>query len=198
MKGIIDRTEGLPQRLNSPESSPAAHFRGLLVSLFECPAAQLAGVRREIADHIVRAADPTTLLEQLIDWCVERRSEGGLHRAIDTLSQTHDLPFDYAGHFRADDVTRWSRDIVTDWHPNDDIWFILLSAIGRAATDRDRAVRFIWSCASAGNRGVREAVVEGLSAVGTPGAIEHLEALATADPDPMIRQLASLELDDLR
>lgn len=172
-------------------------FRRLLKAGLECSGTHLPEVRDTVASWLNRARDPIPYVKEMLRWCLRRRSEGGLHFAIDVLSQTGELAMQYARQFQGDDAARWSRHVTTRQHPNDDAWRVLLVAASRASASEPDRLILLLSCWSAGNRGIREAIVDGLGELGTPTARRLLDRLARRADDPLIRQVAAQTRDDL-
>jgi len=172
-------------------------LRGLVERLFECPAKHLAGLRKDVAHRILRETDRSPSIEELLSFCIQRRSEGGLNLATDILSLVPDLAVDYARVFLLKDVQRWSREQTLAWHPNDDVWFILLRAAPYANMDKDSLLELMTLCLGAGNRHIRAAAVEGLLRLHTPQARDVLQRLTNEDPDPLIQSTAKEALEEM-
>ncbi len=188
----FDRNEFLPNvatRLHG--------FRALLRAGLECPGSGLAIVRETVADWLNRARDPIPYVKELLRWSIRRRGEGAIGFATDVLSQTGELAMQYARQFQGDDAARWARGVTPQSHPNDDAWRILLVAASRASANEFDRLNLLLSCFGAGNRGIREAIVDGLGELGTPPARRLLEWLANKDRDPLIRRVAAATRDDL-
>jgi len=180
---------------NVPTRMPV--FKGMLRAGIECPGSEIANVRADIADWLNRARDPIPYVKELLRFCIARRSEGGLGFAADILSLTGELALQYALQFQGRDASRWSKEATIGSHPNDDVWRVLLVASCRASQDHDERMNLLLSCLKAGNRGIREAVVEGLGIEGSKVASLILARIAGHDPDPLIRQVAGQIRDDI-
>lgn len=174
-----------------------AKFRSLLRQLFDCQPKQADRLFAEAKKRMLQAANPQRYIDELLDACVARRSENGIYLATDILADTGDLALEYALDFRFQDVERWSDEPETRYHPHDDVWTILLRAAGRANKTKDEYLLLLETCLSAGNRGIRESVVDGLQALATDKARAILTELANADPDPLIVRLAREALTEL-
>lgn len=164
-------------------------------TLLSCPHTD----RKHYHDKAVRmisvSLDPMPYVEAILNLCIAVRSEGGLEIASAILSDSDELAvisLIYAIRLRSQDVQRWSETPEFRYHRNDDAWTVLLRAASRVRGQDQRADYFflLKSCLSAHNRGLREAVVDGLQALATKDAKDLLDHLASLDPDPLIARMA--------
>ncbi len=174
-----------------------AIFRHLIRQLVKAPATLIANLRQEAIKELRRSLDPTRYITVLLEICLANRNNGGLDFAIDVLSQSGDLALEYALEFYKEDCRDWAQlpEIVS--RSNDDVWFILLRSAARANINPMECMAVMRTCLQAGNRGIREAVVEGLYDLRTIEAKGLLSQIAGQDKDPFIRQLAQDNLRDL-
>lgn len=185
-------------RVESQEGSIAAtftcHYARAMVSV---PVAQRAQLRQRIVTILRRARDADRCIDELLRVCASEGGPDGLDAAIDVLAKVGPLVFDYAWAYLKQDVRNWEPSSDRAYQPNDDYWYILLRAVGRANVPEKERYRFIASCANAASRGIREGVVEGLRDLGTNAAKERIRRFAREDEDAFIRKLANEALDDL-
>lgn len=191
-----DRLRGRVQRMLR-EIPRLREFRRTVQQLLACPGIQKAHWRRIVVERLRAAPTPMAYVEALLDLCLLKRGGDGLDVGIDVLSQTGDLALNYARAFRIQDAPRWAKGPEIGHHPHDDIWYILLRAASRSCASEEDRLQLLTSCVEAGNRGIREAVVEGLSDLNTLRAQQLLRTLAHQDPDAFIRRIAQEALDDV-
>jgi hypothetical protein len=146
--------------------------------------------------QLTEAADARPYLQILLDRCVAYRSEDGLELATTVLTQSGNLALMFAQDFLTQDRARWAKDKDTRYHPCDDIWTVLIRAACRQEGLKDESLALLRQCLLARNRGLREAVVDGLHDLATPGARDLLATL-TDDLDPLVARLAREALGDI-
>lgn len=173
------------------------HFARAMLS---CPATSRAFFRNRIIDLLKKAQDSERLercLDELLHICTTEGGPHGLDAAIDVLARLGPLVLDYAWNYLERDIRNWTPNSERAYQPNDDCWYVLLRAVGRASVSDKERFRFITCCIHAQSRGMREAVVEGLRDLGTPAAKVRISRLATEDQDEFIRKIAREALADL-
>lgn len=170
-----------------------SYFARKLVS---CPTTERARYRNQLVGLLKRAQQPWICIDQLLHICTREGGPDGLDAAIDVLARMGTLIVEYAWLFLGTDVRDWTPDSERAYQPNDDYWYVLLRAVGRADVAREERFRFIACCASAESRGIREGVVEGLRDLGGPVARERLVRMAREDTDTFIRSLAREALEE--
>jgi hypothetical protein len=155
-------------------------------------------LRAEVVERLRLGPDPGGCLEALLCGCTQRGGPDGLDIAIDVLAQCGDLAADRAGKLWYEDAGRWAGSSPHPrHHREDDVWYILLRAVGRSEIDRWRKLTVLACCAFDGPVGVREAAVRGLGDADGPHAARLLRRVADADPSRAVREAADEVLADL-
>jgi hypothetical protein len=190
--------------VQTPESSSQTQAAGLV--FFRHLAQQLAAsnhheraARREAVIERLRASrDPIGYIGELLDQCViEHRSEG-LDIAIDVLSHFGVHVIEFARQFWKKDVKRWAPSATSPrHHTRDDIWYVLLRAVGASGLDAWQKLPMLSYCAADGPPNVREASIRALADVGHPLAIRLIKRLGGSDKSAMVREAAEEVLADL-
>lgn len=179
---------------SSPKGSIAETLTCHLTrAMLACRPAHRALFRNQILGLLEKADDPDgaeRCIDKLLHICAAEGGSSGLDAAIDVLAKTGPLVLEYSWDYLKWDVRSWTPSTERAYRPNDDYWYILLRAVGRAAVSENERFRFLTCCAHAEPRGIREAVVEGLRDLGTKAARERISRFATEDPDEFIRTIA--------
>lgn len=173
-------------------------FRNTIRELLHCPAQRVAALHNEAGNQIRLALDPVPYVEALLDLCISNRSAGSMDFAIDLLAQMGELALRFAQEFYNEDAPRWANQPTFALRFNGDVWFVLLRSAARAQVNPRELLALLRACLTAGNRGIREAAVEGLYDLRTPEAKRLLAEVATKDADPLIQRLAHDNLNDLK
>jgi hypothetical protein len=180
-----------------PLSTPERlEFQRLLERLYSSRGISRRELHQQVVDRLVQSKNPYPLVKELLDFCIARRSEEGLEIGTDILADADDLALDFGRRFFRQDSQRWSHETDTRYHENDDRWTILIRAAGRNPKNKLALLNLLEKCLTAHNRGLSEAVVEGLRAIGGPEAVQLLRGLVT-DNDPLIARIAKSALSEL-
>jgi hypothetical protein len=170
----------------------------LVRRLIDAPHRDRPALRAEVVARLRTGPDRGDCLDTLLRECTERGGPDGLDLAIDALAQCGTLAADRARDLWHDDVPRWA---AAPPHPrlhrDDDVWYVLLRAVGRAEADPWRKLTILAYCALDGTPAVREAAVRGLGDAGEPGATRLVRRIAGADPSRAVRESAAEVLADL-
>jgi hypothetical protein len=193
----VDRLHGEVQRMVR-EIPRLMEFRRAVRELLRGPANHRKDKRREIIQRIRSSQLPRLYVQEVLRECSTGGGPDSLDIGIDILSQTGPLALEFAQDFLPRDAQRWSPTPTIAHHLHDDFWDILLRAAARATPDRPETLGLIRSCARAGNRGLRDAVILALYDLGTQDARTLLAEMAQNDDDAMIRHDAQELLEDLR
>ncbi len=161
------------------------------------PVAQRASHRKRIIDLLSKAREPKRAIDELLQVCTTEGGPDGLDAAIDVLASTRSLILTYAWERLQRDVSMWGPASERAYHPNDDYWYVLLRAVGRADVPQKERFRFICCFTSAESRGIREGVIEGLRDLGNQTAKERIRRFTVEDKDSFIQRIAREALDDL-
>jgi hypothetical protein len=170
----------------------------LIRRLIAAPHRDRPALRAEVVARLRTGPDRGDCLDTLLRECTERGGPDGLDLAIDALAQCGDLAADRARDLWHDDVPRWA-DLAPHprLHRHDDVWYVLLRAVGRAEVDPWRKLIVLSYCALDGTPSVREAAVRGLGDMGEPGTIRLLQQVGATDPSRAVREAAAEVLADL-
>jgi hypothetical protein len=161
------------------------------------PAAYRPFVRTQIIGLLGKARDPERCIDELLHICTAEGGPHGLDAAIDVLAKVGTMILEYAWDYLRRDIRNWTPNSERAYQPNDDYWYVLLRAVGRADVSEKERFRFIACCTHAESRGIREGVVEGLRDLGTTAAKERILRFAKGDQDDFIRKIAREALEDL-
>jgi hypothetical protein len=170
------------------------HFARAMVST---PVAHRAFFRGRLIGLLGKARDPERCIDELLQVCTTEGGSDGLDAAVDVLAKVGPLILDYAWEYLQRDIRNWTPSSERAYQPNDDYWYVLLRAVGRATVSEKERFRLISCCVHADSRGIREGVVEGLRDLGTRAAKERIRRFAEEDKDDFIRKIAREALDEL-
>jgi hypothetical protein len=173
-------------------------FRFLVQRLLGCPHRERAALREKVAARLREARDPVGYFNELLDQCVTGGGTDGLDIAIDVLSGVGSRTIEYAYEFWKQDHGRWVQANQSPrHHKNDDVWYILLRAMGASSLNEPRKRLLIFHCATAGSASIREAAIHALGELGDSVAVAFLRMGAERDPSPFVRGTAAMVLHDL-
>jgi hypothetical protein len=164
-----------------------SHFTRMM---FSNPPGRMAEFRAQILAFLKTARDPDRCIDELLRICTLEGGPHGLDAAIDVLSETGNQILSYAWDYLQRDVRNWTPKSPRAYQPNDDYWYVLLRAVGRAQGSEKERFRFITVCADASSVGIREGVVEGLRDLGTAAAKDRIKRFAEEDPSDFIKMLS--------
>jgi hypothetical protein len=170
----------------------------LVRRLIDAPHRDRPALRAEVVDRLRTGPDRGDCLDTLLRECTERGGPDGLDLAIDALAQCGTLAADRAGKLWHEDAGRRAGSSPHPrHHPKDDVWYVLLRAVGRSEIDPWRKLTILAYCALDGTPAVREAAVRALGDAGGPQAARLLRRVADADPSRAVREAAAEVLDDM-
>lgn len=154
--------------------------------------------RTAVVEALRISRDPIEYIGEVLDQCVIERRAGGLDIAIDVLSHFGINVIEFARQFWKKDVDRWSNPAThKHHHVHDDIWYVLLRAVGASKLDAWQKIPMLSYCAADGTPVVREASVRALADVGNPIAIRLIKRLGGTDTSTMVREAAEEVLVEL-
>lgn len=187
-----------PESSSQTQTAGLVFFRDLAQRLATSDHFRRPVLRQTVIDRLRTSRDPIRYIGELLDQCViEHRSEG-LDVAIDVLSQFGVHVIEFARQFWKQDVPRWDPAVASPrHHAHDDIWYVLLRAVGASGLDAWQKVPMLSCCAADGTPSVREASIRALADVGDPIAIRLIQRLGGADESAMVREAAEEVLADL-
>jgi hypothetical protein len=169
----------------------------LVRRLIDAPHRDRPARRAEVVDRLRTGPDRGDCLDTLLRECTERGGPDGLDLAIDVLARCGTLAADRARDLWHEDAGRWGGMSYPGHHRNDDVWYVLLRALGRSEVDPWRKLAILNYCAMDGPVSVREAAVRGLGDMGEPGMIRLLRRIAWSDPYRAVREAAAEVIADL-
>jgi hypothetical protein len=173
-------------------------FRHVVQQLLKSGHHERAGRRKVVIERLRASRDPMGYIGELLNQCVVEHRTDGLDVAIDVLSHFGSLGIEYARQFWKKDVARWEPAASPPRHHiHDDVWYVLLRAVGASALDPWQKIPMLSYCASAGTPSVREASIRALGDVGDPIAIGLIHRLGSSDSSAMVREAAQEVLDSL-
>ncbi|WP_165253524.1 HEAT repeat domain-containing protein [Paludisphaera soli] len=180
--GILDSTffkQAVEDMIRSPIRDRATH---------------LDRVSKELADSDA----PLEAIETLIQECVQRGGTDGLDIAVDILCSFGDLAIKYAVRILPGDISRWdaAREFPR-FDRKDEVWYILLRAVGRSNLSVNRKFPMLSDCVAKGNESIRLASIQAIGDMGGPTAVRLLKHVIENEVDADIREAASEVLDDL-
>lgn len=152
-------------------------------------------LREELIKYILFSPESESLINELINECVEMKSTDRFEIAIDVLSRTGEVVCDYTKKFRLFDLKNWSG-LYPDkeYTPNNDYWYILLRSVAQCDVDDSKKLYLIGMCYESSQRQILEAVVESLADIESEESRQRLRHFTT-NKDPFIAELASDLLD---
>ena len=173
-------------------------FRRSLHALICSPHRVRANQRTVVIERLRMARDPMGYVNTLLEVCVTEGGPDGLDIAIDVLSNFPEHTLQYAREFWRLDKGRMEKLHDIPRHDlNDDVWYVLLRAVGTSVMGDFQKTQMLLYCAFDGPESVREASIHALGDMGGAHAIRLLRKLRNAETHASVKETIAQVLDDL-
>jgi HEAT repeats len=187
-----------PDNSSQTQTTGQVFFRPLVNQLVNSSHRERAALRQAVIERIRISHEPIIYIGELLDQCVVGHRSEGIDIAIDVLEHFGSHVIEYARQFLRKDVERWeAKGAPPRHHIHDDIWYVLLRAVGSSGLDTLQKIQMLSYCAADGTPNVREASVRALGDIGSPDALRLIRRQGGTDSSAMVREAAGEVLDDL-